>query len=74
MSEESDKILFALEILLVRRKTCDSCWHNRTGHCSLYSSNCATAVFNQAADPPRWTSYEDGEGQEASVLNIKGGA
>lgn len=64
---EHDKLQFAEEILRKRRKTCINCWHGKDGHCSLYSSECVTAVFNKANDPPRWTSHENGEAWEALV-------
>lgn len=46
------------------RKTCDNCWFGKEGDCALYSSKCATAVFNHANVPPRWLSYTDGEDAE----------
>lgn len=70
MTEDTDKLQFAQEILMIRRKTCDNCWHHRDGDCVLCSVDCATAVGRQAANPPRWTSYEDGEAQEARVFKL----
>ena len=49
----------------MERKSCQNCWRNRDGDCKLYSSPCATAVFNKAEEPPRWTSIE--EGLEADI-------
>lgn len=70
MSKESDELHFAQEILMIRRKTCINCWHSRSGGCSLSSCDCATAVMRQATNPPRWTSYADGEEQEAKILGV----
>jgi len=42
------------------RKRCINCWHGRDGDCKLYSSQCATAVFNRADDPPHWMNVREG--------------
>ena len=59
MSTETDKLEFAQEILTIRRKTCDNCWHSRDGHCALLSCDCATSVLNREANPPLWTPYRE---------------
>lgn len=65
-----DNLSFMQETLFIRTKTCDDCWHNREGGCLLQSCDCATAVFNKVTDPPHWTSYEEGEKQEARALTV----
>ena len=49
------------------RKTCANCYHNREGHCSMYSCGCATDVFYHRELPRWWTSYEDGEELEGRI-------
>ena len=38
-------------------RNCSNCLFYE-GECSLYSSNCATVIFNKK-DPPRWLPKED---------------
>ena len=52
-------------------KTCANCWHNREGHCSLYSCECATDTRFPGRLPRRWTSYEEGQVAEAQVLGAR---
>lgn len=62
MGNEAEKLQFAKEIL-DNRHTCSNCYF-WSSHCTLYSCTCATAVGNRAVNPPRWMSFEEGEGAE----------
>ena len=66
-----DDLISSTLAMFSKRKTCDNCWFNREGRCGLYTSDCATAVFNREQLPPRWISYEEGEAAEAWVLGRK---
>lgn len=59
-----------VEALSSTKKTCENCWHNRTGHCSMYSCECATDVARHHSSPRWWTSYEDGAENERQVLHL----
>ncbi len=59
MISDAEKLAFAEEILSTR-KTCDNCWHSRTGPCTMYSVACATQV-ETATLPVWWMSHEEGE-------------
>uniref|UniRef100_A0A6M3LD45 Uncharacterized protein n=1 Tax=viral metagenome TaxID=1070528 RepID=A0A6M3LD45_9ZZZZ len=73
MDKAYEDLKFAEEILSTS-KTCENCWFYRSGmvlnryHCALYSSECATQVFNHKELPSRWTSFEDGEEMDRLVM------
>ena len=56
-------LTFAMEILS-NRKSCENCYHHRSGRCGMYSCRCATDILNRKAEPSWWMSYEEGEEAE----------